>query len=189
MSKAKETSGGKVWLHKTLFIATIAPIVCSPSYSETMSSFSIGSTAPDIHMVTQTGKKLTLASYLGTKRLVLLFVPPSCEKEAQGYLEHLSNIEKSLEERDLQIIAFVSQSSPILRGEFGKSIVVSSESDYLPAASANADAAPLFVLIGKDQSIKLREPQFVSEKALFATIDAMPMRKDEVRKRQGKKTY
>jgi hypothetical protein len=47
----------------------------------------------------------------------------------------------------------------------------------------------LFVPIGEVQSIKLREPLFVKDKDSCATIDAMPTKKDDVRKRQGKKTY
>jgi hypothetical protein len=52
-----------------------------------------------------------------------------------------------------------------------------------------SEAVLFFVPIGEVQSIKLREPLFVKDKDSCATIDAMPTKKDDVRKRQGKKTY
>jgi hypothetical protein len=173
---------------KIFFCTLILSAVSSfQANSEIMSSFPIGSTAPDIHIVTSSGDKVSLSSYFGNKRIVLFFVPNSCEHEAQGYLEHLSKLGSALEERDLQIIVFLPDGASMLKRDFGKNIIITSQSDYVPAAvSSNGDGAPLFVLIGKDQSIKLREPQFVQDKALFATIDAMPMRKAEAKKKQGK---
>ena len=41
-----------------------------------------------------------------------------------------------------------------------------------------------FVLIGKDGGEKFRSSKIVSLQALFALIDGMPMRKDEMRKRR-----
>ncbi|MEM9921406.1 MAG: DUF4174 domain-containing protein [Bacteroidota bacterium] len=39
-----------------------------------------------------------------------------------------------------------------------------------------------FVLIGKDGGVKLRSQKLVSNEKLFATIDAMPMRRQEMRR-------
>ena len=39
----------------------------------------------------------------------------------------------------------------------------------------------LFVLVGKDGGVKLRASRVVERKRLFALIDAMPMRRDEMR--------
>jgi hypothetical protein len=153
-----------------------------------MSSFSLGSTAPDIHFVTITGTSLSLAPYFRSKRIVLLFVPSACAKEAEGYLDHFSKLQNDLKSRNLLILVFVPDDSSILKRDFGDSIILATHADHVPpSASPNSEAAPLFVLIGKDQTIKLREPQFVPDKALFATIDAMPMRKDEVQTAQVEK--
>lgn len=38
------------------------------------------------------------------------------------------------------------------------------------------------VLIGKDGGVKLKQPQPVTSQALFSTIDAMPMRRQEMKK-------
>jgi hypothetical protein len=55
-------------------------------------------------------------------------------------------------------------------------IQVATHFDRLPVFSG-----PPFILIDKDRRIKLREQKFVSEKALFATIDATPMRQSEIK--------
>lgn len=46
------------------------------------------------------------------------------------------------------------------------------------------DQAFLVILIGKDGGEKLRKEEILTNEALFATIDAMPMRRSEMRRKQ-----
>lgn len=46
------------------------------------------------------------------------------------------------------------------------------------------DSQPEIILIGLDGGIKLRANEFLSCKKLFATIDVMPMRKQEMKRKK-----
>lgn len=159
-------------------------IALSPgARSQSMSKYALDNPAPDCQLVLSGGDKVALASQLEKNRIILLFVPPSYETEAEHYLEHLKSQESSLKERDLIVYAVAAPDSPLQKGSFGENVKVASNCDPMPTSlSPNFDNGPLFVLVGKDKTIKLREMKFVSEKALFNVIDAMPMRKAEMKR-------
>jgi len=147
-----------------------------------MSTFSLSSSAPDIHIETVNGEKLSLLPFFEKNRIVLLFIPADYETEGNGYLKHLSQEEPNLTKRDLKILVVAAAESPLQKESFGSLITVVSKCDPMPTSmSPNSDTGPLFILIDKDRSITLREQKFVSEKALFATIDATPMRRSEIK--------
>ena len=47
------------------------------------------------------------------------------------------------------------------------------------------DAQPEIILIGLDGGIKLRATEFISSQKLFATIDVMPMRMQEIKRKRN----
>ncbi len=178
----------KAVVESSLLSLVITNWACfSTALGETVSTFPLGSTAPDVSMTNSAGNQISLANYFERKRIILLFVPNECSAEADGYLSHFSKLQKGLDDRDVQIVTVVEVGSPLLSKDFGASIVVGSQSDYIATTlSPNSEPAPLLLLIGKDKGVKLREKHFVPDKAIFATIDAMPMRKEEIkRKRQS----
>jgi hypothetical protein len=168
---------------RAFLMVLLAMLVCSQTTrAQSMSTFSLSSAAPSAHFETTDGKNPSSEPYLEKNRIILLFIPAQYENEGSGYLKHLSEREKDLTDRELKIFVVVGTESPLQKESFGPHIIVASKCDPMPTSmSPNSDSGPIFVLIGKDKNIKLREQKFVSEKALFATIDAMPMRRSEIK--------
>lgn len=154
--------------------------LAQPEGDFSVSTFSIGSSAPEIHFDKTSAGSVSLSTYFNKNRIVLLFVPASFTSEADEYLSKLSKKSDDLIDRNLQIIVVVPTQSPLLQKDYGHSVLLTDKSDVMPASfSINGESAPLFILIGKDRTIKLREKKFVLSAALFDTIDAMPMRRLE----------
>ena len=166
-----------------LVLKSLALLAClQPANAQSMNKYALDSQAPAAEIATISGEKISLSSCFETNRIILLFVPPSYENEAGGYLKHLSENEAKLNERDLKIFVIAAPESALQKSSFGALIKVAGSCDPMPTSmSPNFDNGPLFILIGKDRNIKLREPKFVSDKAFFGVIDAMPMRRAEMK--------
>ncbi len=104
-------------------------------------------------------------------RLLLLFVPSADDPRLARQRELLEPMSAGATERDLVTIEVIGEHSSDAR---------------LPGATLRlALGVPrgqfAAILVGKDGQEKLRVAAPISAHALFATIDAMPMRRDEMR--------
>ncbi|QJD98052.1 DUF4174 domain-containing protein [Mucilaginibacter robiniae] len=106
-----------------------------------------------IHMVSLSPKK----------RFILLFADNSSNKYLQEQLQILQSDKPSLKERDLEI----------------KTYFASHDQALFNTKSIKANFT--FLLIGKDGGEKLRSTKPIALAKLFGTIDAMPMRQDEMK--------
>lgn len=166
-----------------LFVASWAG--CLLVHGESLSMFPLGSSASDVSFNLGSGKSVSLSEYFEHKRIILLYVPTELNSEAEGYLGHFAKLQMALTERDVVVVALVDVGSPLLQKNYGDNILIASQSDRVATSSSpNTDPAPLLILIGKDRTVKLRERQFVPANAIFATIDAMPMRKEEMKRQR-----
>lgn len=115
--------------------------------------------------MTPTSAQLDLDQYRWQNRVILLF---TTDQEATTYrkqVEALNADPGALRDRDL-VVHTVTKKDEVLWRRY------------------SADGAPFrCMLLGKDGGVKLNETEFVPSRRIFTTIDAMPMRRREMRER------
>ncbi len=115
-------------------------------------------------------------------RVILIFANSENNERLQEQLQLLQVNEAELKDRDLVTYQVFDQKA---FGPDGDSIKMK-WADQL-RSRYNKDENPFFfILIGKDGGVKLRSDQVVGMEKLFALIDGMPMRRAEMRKKDGK---
>lgn len=122
---------------------------------------------------------LDLESYTWKNRIVLLFSDSDSNPDLEVQTRELLSDKEGLEQRDLKIFK-------ISHGESAIDLLTQDTlrmKHNLRSKYKVDDAGFYVVLIGKDGSVKFRDSNFVSKEKLFAIIDAMPMRKAEMRNR------
>ena len=119
---------------------------------------------------------ISLRFFLGRKRIVVVFSPPR---------PFLDQIDAGYTDRDLVVLAILRQNAPRLTVA-AKPLYQLADADGHVFSRYHADeVGTTFYLIGKDGAIKMARHGCPSNKELFGTIDAMPMRRREVRERGG----
>lgn len=132
------------------------------------------------------GKVINLDDLLGRRRILLVALParPDAQNGALAWLAGAARESAALIERDLSVLvlmpdaaqapAFVPAAPPLV---------------YLYDADGRVAArfggAPAFYLVGKDGHIKRASRNCSPLKTLFGQIDAMPMRRQEMRERRS----
>jgi hypothetical protein len=111
----------------------------------------------------------SLDSYRDRARVLVLSAPDASDAHLKAQRAALGSVRPRLAERDLVVLEAVGPGveARALRARLG-----------LPADSFRA------VLIGKDGGAKLSAEAPIPPQTLFATIDAMPMRRVEMRERR-----
>ncbi|AIQ92018.1 DUF4174 domain-containing protein [Methylobacterium oryzae] len=110
-----------------------------------------------------------LDAYRDRARVLVLSAPAAGDADLRAQRAALGSARTGLADRDLVVLEAVGSGAQAqaLRTRLG-----------LPADSFRA------VLIGKDGGAKLTAKEPIAPQALFATIDAMPMRRAEMRERR-----
>ncbi|MHB2210367.1 DUF4174 domain-containing protein [Methylobacterium sp. CM6257] len=110
-----------------------------------------------------------LDAYRDRARVLVLSAPDVADAHLKAQRAALRAVRPGLAERDLVVLEAVGTGpdARALRAQLG-----------LPAGSFRA------VLVGKDGGAKLDAEEPVAPQKLFATIDAMPMRRAEMRARR-----
>ena len=108
----------------------------------------------------------TLASLRGHARVLVVSAPDAADAGLKAQRAALGPQRGGLAERDLVVLEAVGESpeARVLRADLG-----------LPPGRFRA------VLVGKDGGAKLASDAPIPPQTLFATIDAMPMRRNEMR--------
>jgi hypothetical protein len=104
-----------------------------------------------------------LDKYRWSRRLLLLFAPSETEPSYVQQRAALEAAESDLAERDMVVI---SDTDPEAQGALRRTFGVEGFA---------------VLLIGKDGGVKLQRQEPITADALFAVIDAMPMRRQEMR--------
>jgi hypothetical protein len=109
--------------------------------------------------------KAFIEQYRGNHRVLVVFTPDEMNEAYRTQHHHLTTHERGVIERDLKIVhSFASAEGMRLR-----------EAYHLPADGFT------MLLIGKDGTVKARYNEPTEMEAIFALIDSMPMRQDEMR--------
>ncbi|WP_132249670.1 DUF4174 domain-containing protein [Methylobacterium segetis] len=110
-----------------------------------------------------------LAAHLWTRRVLVVSAPGPDDPGLRAQRQALASARAGAGERDLVTLEAVGNSveAASLRRRLN-----------LPADAFRA------VLVGKDGGAKLQSAEPIPPERLFATIDAMPMRRDEARERR-----
>jgi hypothetical protein len=109
-----------------------------------------------------------LARYRWNARVLVVFAVGEGDPQLARQRDLLAGARHGVTERDLVVLEAIGSSSEAerLRRQLG-----------VPGAQFRA------VLVGKDGGAKLTETAAIAPDRLFATIDAMPMRRQEMRQR------
>jgi hypothetical protein len=107
-----------------------------------------------------------LAPHRWTSRVLVLSAPDAADPQLKGQREALASARAGTRARDLVVVEAV--------GPGAEARALRRRLD-LPAQEFRA------VLVGKDGGAKLTASEPIPPQRLFATIDAMPMRRDETR--------
>lgn len=99
-------------------------------------------------------------------RALLLFAPGLQDEQLKRQQETIKREEGQFAERDVKVFTAIGDSAEPLRKRF-----------HINAADF------VVILIGKDGGEKLRQTKPVDGKQLFGLIDSMPMRRNEMNKR------
>jgi hypothetical protein len=114
-----------------------------------------------------------VAAMRGERRVVLLFAPSRRDPAFVAQETDFAGTRDGLHERDMTVVTIVGDD-------------VTGASDDAGALRSRYGAAPAaftMLLIGKDGHVADRRHVAVPADRLFAAIDAMPMRRDEMRRR------
>ena len=118
-----------------------------------------------------------LAGLAWEARPVVLFADSPNDEALQRQRAWLAEAWAGVEERDVVVFEVVGEG--VTRGEeaWGRGVA-----QRLRERLGVEAGGFRFVLIGKDTGVKLRSDEPVTMERLFATIDAMPMRRREMRR-------
>lgn len=116
------------------------------------------------------------------KRVLLVFSPSESNPSLQVQREQLASHGEGVGERDLKIVYILEHADKRKTGIDSNRVL----DENGPIRSRFGIESGLFqvLLIGKDGTVKLRSSDPVSAEDIFALIDSMPMRRQEM-KRQG----
>lgn len=114
-------------------------------------------------------------------RLLLIFAPSTSDERYMEQERLLADEESGLEDRDLLLLRILEDGTGAAAGE-----PVPAEA----AASARRehgveDGRFAVALVGRDGGVKFRADEPVPATEIFGRIDAMPMRRREMRERDG----
>ena len=119
-----------------------------------------------------------MSTYRWKNRPLFVFAPSTASPDFVRQQAALAGRSAGLRERDMVVIAVIGDR---VTARFGRT----------PGLSAAAmrrrygvpDGAFRAVLVGKDGGVKISAGSPISTRRLFSTIDAMPMRRQEMRRR------
>ena len=127
------------------------------------------------------GATQDLSSRRWENRLLLILVEDTDHPVYQDQISELNRDMAGVEDRRLIVYT-------IKPDEFATGLKISAwtSSDDLYADNKQLEGEFEIILIGLDGGIKLRQAELLKNDKLFAFIDAMPMRRNELRKREDK---
>jgi hypothetical protein len=112
------------------------------------------------------------------KRLLIIYTNEYTQALLESQIQNIKGELKEYQERDLLVLILEEESVNILDDNHSHSL------DYLKVMNRlniSSEDGYQNLLIGKDGGIKLRKENLISNKELFNIIDAMPMRKREMK--------
>jgi len=150
----------------------------SPFVPASRSYFEVQIPVEGVRAVSQgeeSASRFNLADHVWKHRVVLVFAPSPDDAEYAKFLRVWSEQPEQVADRDLVLVSVFENG----KGRVGDEPLGADAAAGLRQRLDVATGRTEFVLIGKDGGVKLRRPTLpIAE--LFATIDAMPMRRAEI---------
>ena len=125
----------------------------------------------------ETGPR-SMDDFLWKNRPLLVFVPAANDTVLSEQRSALASQRNDLVERDVVVIEIIGSDVWIGTGD-----APSLNPAELRARYGVDESESVVLLVGKDGGVKMRQSSALSAQALFAEIDAMPMRRREMRER------
>ncbi len=125
---------------------------------------------------------LDLDQYRWQNRIVFIFAKEKTD-DFEKSVEPLSTLSKEILDRDLKIIRILENGKSVINDvQLSRQQVVELVETYKPN-----DKETVTILIGKDGGEKYRQSGVTDWQEIFRRIDAMPMRRAEMRQNQKDK--
>lgn len=124
-----------------------------------------------------------LSSHQWNDRLVLILTDDTNNNTFQNQIDELYSDKQGLKDRKLVIYT-------VLRNQFKRDDMTNRGwvlSDDLYSKYKESEESIEILLIGLDGGVKLRQSEFLSNEELFGRIDQMPMRRNEIQRRENGK--
>ncbi len=124
-------------------------------------------------------RPLNLSQFQWKNRLLFLFAPDRDHPVFDKLQKSLTDQESEAAERDLKIFKILESGSSSMNTEY----LDPQTSQSLRKKFNIPRGAFAVILVGKDGGIKLKRQEYTQLKDIFALIDAMPMRREEMRQK------
>jgi hypothetical protein len=127
-------------------------------------------------------RAFSMTAFRGTKRPLLLFAGDEEDARLRRQLSALEATRDRFDEREMALVVVLGTGTSRAEGR----TLTTADADRLRAEYGVARGEFALRLVGKDGTVKLRSPDFRPMDDIYGLIDAMPMRREEMRRRQGK---
>ena len=126
--------------------------------------------------------QVDLGTYRWKKRLVLVFAASAEDSSYQRQKNEFEGKLHELADRDIIVIELPKSG----KSTIGEQPLTDKQQSFLRGEFKVPVGDFAFILIGKDGTVKLRSNQTVLSGDIFALIDSMPMRREEMRRKASK---
>jgi hypothetical protein len=127
------------------------------------------------------GMAFDLEAYKWKNRIILVFAPSFDSDAYKRQMQEFEGQEEGLLDRDLIILELLENGE----SRWGDTSLSARVAQQMRSQFNVGEGEFLLLLIGKDGTVKLRSNHPVSTFKLFGLIDAMPMRQEEMRRKQS----
>lgn len=121
-----------------------------------------------------------LKDYQWKNRILVIYEGNENSEMTELQLQNFKKAEKDYKDRDLIVLLITDKEITKVKNNNSVSLAID-RSQLLKFLSVDNSKAFEVFLIGKDGGIKLKSDQVLANEKLFSTIDAMPMRRNEMR--------
>jgi hypothetical protein len=125
-------------------------------------------------------KAQDLSNHEWKDRLVLVLVDDLTNEKYHSQVKELQSNLEGVQERKIVVYHITPEKFKV-----GLSDEEWQKSETIYKRYKNTNSQPEIVLLGLDGGVKLRAKEFLSNQKLFDTIDAMPMRMQEMRRKNN----
>lgn len=120
----------------------------------------------------------TLKDFQWENRLLIIYTGEEKSGPLDSQLSEITQNQKGYKDRDLKVILLKDKQVEIWKSETPNQLEYN---EIIVELNIEESESYQNLLIGKDGGVKMRNDSPISTKKLFNTIDAMPMRQQEMR--------
>ncbi|MDZ7808210.1 MAG: DUF4174 domain-containing protein [Gracilimonas sp.] len=130
-----------------------------------------------VNLSAQMEQDFDLQDYRWNDRVLLIFSPNAIYTELTSTMEMVRKNQKGFNERDLKVFHVLEN----IGNSSGDNVLQKADAQNLRDRFDVGSSDFKIILIGKDGSEKMRSSEAITKNTLFEVIDAMPMRRLEMK--------